>query len=107
MKLYSASPSGDVTIAFCFSFKRSDGSFSAFGERDESGSTWLTAYVCKYYNYMLSDHSDDNLQIMEHLRAGFNFLMRKQNDDGSFREDGADVYKNVQVIVDVWVRLAV
>lgn len=31
-------------------YKRKDGSYSAFGERDRSGSTWLTAFVAKSFN---------------------------------------------------------
>ncbi len=31
-------------------YRRSDGSFSAFGESDESGSLWLTAFVLKSFS---------------------------------------------------------
>ncbi|CAI9531413.1 unnamed protein product [Staurois parvus] len=30
-------------------YKRQDGSYSAFGERDSSGSMWLTAFVLKSF----------------------------------------------------------
>ncbi|KAB7502775.1 Alpha-2-macroglobulin-like protein 1, partial [Armadillidium nasatum] len=34
-------------------FKRSDGSYSTFGESDEDGSTWLTAFVVKSFTQAL------------------------------------------------------
>ena len=33
------------------SFKHPDGSFSAFGKTDSSGSTWLTAFVVRAFLY--------------------------------------------------------
>jgi CD109 antigen len=65
-------------------FKHDDGSYSAFGKSDKSGSTWLTAFVVKSFikasKYIFID---DNLLIQS-----LSFLQNTQQIDGSFVEVG-------------------
>ncbi|XP_064090445.1 CD109 antigen-like isoform X2 [Macrobrachium nipponense] len=66
------------------SFRHADGSFSAFGSRDDSGSTWLTAFVAK----SLSDasrHIDIEREIID---VAVEWLVDHQEVDGSFKEVG-------------------
>ena len=73
-------------------YRRSDGSFSAFGNDDSIGSTWLTIYVIRSFNdakpYI---YIDQNV-----INAGADFIMTKLNPDGSFREDGNVIHKDMQ-----------
>lgn len=73
-------------------YRRTDGSFSAFGNDDPVGSTWLTAYVIKSF-YMAKPYifTDQNV-----INAGIDFVMSKQNADGSYREDGIVFHKDMQ-----------
>ncbi|XP_052786009.1 CD109 antigen-like [Mya arenaria] len=61
-----------------------DGSFSAFGERDYSGSTWLTAFVLKCFGQARSIVNVDD-QV---LSKSMVWLLGQQDQDGSFREPG-------------------
>ncbi|XP_053387212.1 C3 and PZP-like alpha-2-macroglobulin domain-containing protein 8 [Mercenaria mercenaria] len=66
-------------------FQRTDGSFSIWGESDNQGSMWLTAFVLKSF-HQAREHifvSDDVLQ-----RAG-SWILRYQNYDGSFPSVGS------------------
>ncbi|XP_068218547.1 LOW QUALITY PROTEIN: CD109 antigen-like [Palaemon carinicauda] len=66
------------------SFRHPDGSFSAFGSRDKSGSTWLTAFVAK----SLADasrHIDVEREIID---SAIDWLIDHQEIDGSFKEVG-------------------
>ncbi|GFT73842.1 CD109 antigen [Nephila pilipes] len=73
-------------------YKREDGSFSTFGERDRSGSTWLTAYatralsLAKKYIFIDSDV----------LNKGLEWIIQKQSSDGSFEEPGEVHHKALQ-----------
>ncbi|XP_056388759.1 alpha-2-macroglobulin-like protein 1 isoform X1 [Hyla sarda] len=66
------------------SFKRSDGSYSAFGMSDAEGSTWLTAFVIKCFsqakNYIFID---DNV-----LSQAVTWLGLQQGVDGCFISRG-------------------
>ncbi|XP_060601780.1 CD109 antigen-like [Ruditapes philippinarum] len=63
-------------------YRHSDGSFSIWGERDQYGSTWLTAYVLKCFHEAKSLITiDSNV-----LTTAMNWLLLQQNTDGSFRE---------------------
>ncbi|XP_060570674.1 C3 and PZP-like alpha-2-macroglobulin domain-containing protein 8 [Ruditapes philippinarum] len=65
-------------------FKRYDGSFSAFGNRDSSGSSWLTAFVLKCFG-----QAKGLIQIDDKIMVNaMTWLLRYQNSDGSFREPG-------------------
>ncbi|KAL1497123.1 hypothetical protein ABEB36_008133 [Hypothenemus hampei] len=73
-------------------FKRSDGSFSPFGDRDTSSSVWLTAYVAlafrqaKQYIYV-----DGKI-----ITTALDWLVNHQGTNGSFVEIGNVVYDEVQ-----------
>lgn len=74
-------------------FKRSDGSFSAFGSLDKEGSTWLTAFVLKSFLMAKSylPIIDDNV-----TNQAANWLIQRQLSDGSFDEPGEVHYKPLQ-----------
>ncbi|KAM4566570.1 alpha-2-macroglobulin-like isoform 2-T2 [Odontesthes bonariensis] len=59
-------------------FKHDDGSYSAFGKNDESGNTWLTAFVMKSFGgarpYIFVDP--------QHIEAARKWLSKNQRDDG-------------------------
>jgi CD109 antigen len=61
-------------------YRRNDGSFSAFGQSDKEGSLWLTAFVLKCFSEAKGlIYIDD--QILESARA---WIVSHQNADGSF-----------------------
>lgn len=64
--------------------RQDDGSFSVWGKRDESGSTWLTAFVAKFFlraaKYIFVE--------FDVVKSALNFLSQKQSENGSFKEDG-------------------
>lgn len=66
------------------SYKHEDGSFSAFGRKDNSGSTWLTAFVARSFiqasKYIQVEH-----RIIDEALA---WLSRIQAPNGSFPEVG-------------------
>ncbi|OCT69757.1 hypothetical protein XELAEV_18036681mg [Xenopus laevis] len=65
-------------------YKRNDGSYSAFGSRDPEGNTWLTAFVVKSFNkarpYIFIDG--------DHLKQSFSWLKNNRNRRGCFRSVG-------------------
>ncbi|XP_044152478.1 alpha-2-macroglobulin-like isoform X4 [Bufo gargarizans] len=65
-------------------YKRDDGSYSAFGKSDSSGNTWLTAFVVKSFSkarpYIFIDEN--------HLKHSFSWLKKKQQVNGCFRSVG-------------------
>ncbi|XP_037958445.1 CD109 antigen-like [Teleopsis dalmanni] len=65
-------------------YKHDDGSYSAFGESDNSGSTWLTAYVMRSFR-QATKFIDIDPNI---LRDGMSFLAQTQDADGGFVERG-------------------
>ncbi|XP_067624051.1 thioester-containing protein 1 allele R1 isoform X6 [Eurosta solidaginis] len=65
-------------------YKRDDGSYSAFGKSDKSGSTWLTAYVMRSFHQAAKYTDIDPKVIVE----GLDFLASKQALNGSFPEYG-------------------
>ncbi|XP_070502161.1 CD109 antigen-like [Chironomus tepperi] len=73
-------------------YQRYDGSFSAFGERDPSGSTWLTAYVVEYFYFAKTMVTIDP----DTIRRGADFVKLQQNEDGSFREPGRVIHVDMQ-----------
>ncbi|OCT69761.1 hypothetical protein XELAEV_18036685mg [Xenopus laevis] len=64
--------------------KRDDGSYSAFGQSDKEGNTWLTAFVLKSFNkarpYIFIDES--------HLNQSFSWLKNNRNESGCFQSVG-------------------
>ncbi|XP_076337600.1 CD109 antigen-like isoform X2 [Tachypleus tridentatus] len=73
-------------------FKRDDGSFSAFGDNDKSGSTWLTAFVVKSFHQAIPYIDIDPAIIEKSLK----WLSEQQLSDGSFNEPGEVHYKRMQ-----------
>ncbi|XP_060586242.1 C3 and PZP-like alpha-2-macroglobulin domain-containing protein 8 [Ruditapes philippinarum] len=73
-------------------YQRKDGSFSAFGNRDSSGSSWLTAFVLKCFG-----QAKDLIQIDDSVMVkAMVWLLRYQNSDGSFREPGKVIHRQMQ-----------
>ena len=65
-------------------YRRSDGSFSAFGDSDREGSLWLTAFVLKTFNQAQGHiYMDDEV-----LRDAAAWILKHQRDDGSFKPVG-------------------
>jgi CD109 antigen len=61
-------------------YRRSDGSFSAFGQSDEEGSLWLTAFVLKSFSQAKGlIYIDDGI-----LTDAMSWITDHQNGDGSF-----------------------
>ncbi|KAK4317436.1 hypothetical protein Pmani_011444 [Petrolisthes manimaculis] len=76
-------------------YKRGDGSYSAFGSADESGSTWLTAFVAKSFAMADSFILIDNTSLSTTLE----WLKNTQGEDGCFETVGKAVYKVMKVDV--------
>ncbi|XP_064467079.1 CD109 antigen-like isoform X2 [Ornithodoros turicata] len=73
-------------------YKRDDNSFSAFGNTDKSGSTWLTAFVLRSLH-----QAEPHITIDEDvLTNATKWLVAQMNDDGSFNEPGEIIYKPMQ-----------
>ncbi|XP_069506667.1 alpha-2-macroglobulin-like protein 1 isoform X2 [Ambystoma mexicanum] len=65
-------------------YKHDDGSYSAFGKSDESGNTWLTAFVMKSFSA-----AGRYIYINEdHIEESFRWLKKQQLDNGCFRSVG-------------------
>ena len=65
-------------------YRRADGSFSAFGDSDESGSLWLTAFVLKTFAQAEGlIYMDDAV-----LSDAANWIADQQRPDGSFAPVG-------------------
>ncbi|XP_030043081.1 alpha-2-macroglobulin-like protein 1 isoform X2 [Microcaecilia unicolor] len=77
-------------------YKHNDGSYSAFGERDASGNTWLTAFVAKYFGRAKRIIFIDEKYITEAV----NWLKSKQMESGCFQSVGKLIDNNMQGGVD-------
>ncbi len=65
-------------------YRRDDGSFSAFGQSDPSGSLWLTAFVLKSFA-----QADGLIYVDETvLREASDWIRRHQRSNGSFEPVG-------------------
>ena len=65
-------------------YRRGDGSFSAFGDSDSEGSLWLTAFVLKTFNQAQGlIYMDDEV-----LQGAAGWILKHQRDDGSFKPVG-------------------
>ena len=65
-------------------YRRGDGSFSAFGDSDSEGSLWLTAFVLKTFNQAQGlIYMDDQV-----LQDAAGWILKHQRDDGSFKPVG-------------------
>lgn len=74
------------------SYKHDDGSFSAFGSRDERGSTWLTAFVVRSFMQAQTYIQIDPKTIDEALE----WLSQIQAPNGSFPEVGRIISSDMQ-----------
>uniref|UniRef100_A0A6E8VVQ6 CD109 antigen n=1 Tax=Anopheles coluzzii TaxID=1518534 RepID=A0A6E8VVQ6_ANOCL len=73
-------------------YKHRDGSFSAFGENDKSGSTWLTAFVARSFKQAANHITIDEGVIDKSLE----WLSDHQAPNGSFPEVGVVSHKDMQ-----------
>lgn len=73
-------------------YKHDDGSYSAFGKADASGSTWLTAFVAKSFR-QASRHIMIDEGIID---QALEFLSNIQAQNGSFPEVGHVSHKDMQ-----------
>ncbi|XP_016984792.2 alpha-2-macroglobulin isoform X2 [Drosophila rhopaloa] len=76
-------------------YRHDDGSFSSFGpykwreeDPERNGSTWLTAYVLRSFS-KIKDIVDLDEQL---LAKGYEFLLTRQAENGSFTETGEYFY---------------
>ena len=76
-------------------YKHSDGSYSAFGQSDKSGSTWLTAFVAKCF--IFARELRPELVEEKIIDQALDFLVKQQNSNGSFREPGRVSSTSLQV----------
>ncbi|KAK5879644.1 hypothetical protein CesoFtcFv8_022741 [Champsocephalus esox] len=74
------------------SYQRDDGSFSAFGDRDSSGSTWLSAFVLRCFLQACPFISIDPHVLR---RAAF-WLRAQQGEDGRYLEPGRVIHSELQ-----------
>nr|CAD7424613.1 unnamed protein product [Timema monikensis] len=82
----------DVGYQQELTYRREDGSFSAFGSSDASGSTWLTAFVVKSFRQAMPHISIEENVIQEALQ----WLSNNQAANGSFPEVGKVVHSDMQ-----------
>ncbi|KAM7395893.1 hypothetical protein PAMA_007252 [Pampus argenteus] len=74
------------------SYQRVDGSFSAFGDQDSSGSTWLSAFVLRCFLQARPFISiDTNV-----LHRAADWLGAQQGPDGRFEEPGRVIHTELQ-----------
>ncbi len=65
-------------------YRRADGSFSAFGDSDKDGSLWLTAFVLKTFSQARGMiHIDPDV-----LESASSWILSHQRSDGSFEPVG-------------------
>uniref|UniRef100_A0A3B4UHS9 CD109 molecule n=1 Tax=Seriola dumerili TaxID=41447 RepID=A0A3B4UHS9_SERDU len=74
------------------SYQRVDGSFSAFGDQDSSGSTWLTAFVLRCFLQARPFISID-ANVLHKAAAWLGF---QQGADGRFEEPGRVIHTELQ-----------
>uniref|UniRef100_A0A8C1EJF4 CD109 molecule n=1 Tax=Cyprinus carpio carpio TaxID=630221 RepID=A0A8C1EJF4_CYPCA len=74
------------------SYQRIDGSFSAFGDSDDSGSTWLSAFVLRCF-LQAQDFISIDRMVMQRMAY---WLLAHQNSDGSFNEPGRVIHTELQ-----------
>ncbi|MBZ0258518.1 alpha-2-macroglobulin, partial [bacterium] len=72
-------------------FRHQDGSFSAFGESDESGSLWLTAFVLSTFSNAREVYPiDENV-----LAQAAQWIISHQADDGSWEPVGLVIHQEM------------
>ncbi|KAG9283112.1 CD109 antigen isoform X1 [Astyanax mexicanus] len=83
------------------SYQREDGSFSAFGDSDPSGSTWLSAFVLRCFLQARAFIFIDESVL---LRTA-SWLIAQQTSDGAFKEPGRVIHTELQGGLDSSVSL--
>uniref|UniRef100_A0A670ICS0 CD109 antigen n=1 Tax=Podarcis muralis TaxID=64176 RepID=A0A670ICS0_PODMU len=73
-------------------YQRDDGSFSAFGNKDNSGSTWLSAFVLRSF-IQAQPFIDIDSSILETTAA---WIVRHQKHNGEFQEPGRVLHTELQ-----------
>ncbi|KRZ30234.1 Antigen -like protein, partial [Trichinella pseudospiralis] len=73
-------------------YRRNDDSYSAFGNSDQQGSTWLTAFVVRSFSEAKSFIFIDE----EKLKLSAAFLASQQKENGMFEENGQVLHKGLQ-----------
>ncbi|XP_063414101.1 CD109 antigen-like isoform X2 [Mytilus trossulus] len=73
-------------------YQHDDGSFSAFGNSDKSGTTWLTAFVVKSF----AQASDDIFIDDKLFHKALDWLVLQQTEIGTFKEPGKVLHKAMQ-----------
>ena len=73
-------------------YKHTDGSFSAFGNSDPSGSTWLTAFVARWF-IQASKHISVEESVIDN---SLEWLTNVQASNGSFPEVGKVSHTDMQ-----------
>ncbi|XP_076663404.1 CD109 antigen isoform X3 [Andrena cerasifolii] len=73
-------------------YRHDDGSFSAFGMSDSTGSTWLTAFVAKAFKQAAAYITVEDRIIDEALQ----WLSNNQIPNGSFPEVGKLIHRDMQ-----------
>uniref|UniRef100_A0A3Q2E7E9 CD109 molecule n=1 Tax=Cyprinodon variegatus TaxID=28743 RepID=A0A3Q2E7E9_CYPVA len=74
------------------SYQRADGSFSAFGEQDSSGSTWLSAFVLRCFLQARPFISMDD-HVLQRAAA---WVAMQQGADGRMLEPGRVIHTELQ-----------
>ncbi|KAK3893859.1 hypothetical protein Pcinc_002351 [Petrolisthes cinctipes] len=74
-------------------YRRTDGSYSAFGNADDSGSTWLTAFVLKSFQQALQYIQIDTDPVVE---TGDWLLRQQRNLDSCIESVGTVINKDMQ-----------
>ncbi|NXH20679.1 CD109 protein, partial [Bucco capensis] len=73
-------------------FQRDDGSFSAFGNEDPSGSTWLSAFVLRCFLQARPFIDIDQAVLMDTAQ----WIVRHQKLNGEFQEPGKVLQSDLQ-----------
>jgi len=74
-------------------YRHGDGSFSAFGEQDGSGSTWLTAFVLRTFAEV---HALGFITVdTSVLESATTWLIQQQQQDGSFASVGKVIHQEM------------
>ncbi|XP_028642176.1 CD109 antigen [Grammomys surdaster] len=73
-------------------YQREDGSFSAFGDSDSSGSTWLSAFVLKCF--LEADYYIDIDQDV--LHRTYTWLKAHEKSNGEYWEPGRVIHSELQ-----------
>ncbi|XP_066457489.1 alpha-2-macroglobulin-like protein 1 isoform X2 [Eleutherodactylus coqui] len=77
-------------------YKRSDGSYSAFGQSDPDGNTWLTAFVMKCFLQITSTIYIDDKVIIQSM----DWLKKQQKPNGCFNTRGRLLHNDLKGGVD-------